>query len=211
MSLTMIEVKDIFDNSQLFCRKIEFKGIDKKPETILFRLLSTNDFGKVLEFFNNLSEETRRFATYPSYDELCANQFCEDVGRQDIVRFIALNESSQIVGIFELNFTLSQFDIDRFRSYGIELNSETDVQLAPCLRDDYQNGGLATELIRQTVEFLKILKKRRVIAWAGVLTDNHRALRFYEKNHFQIFHRSFIAEDGYECFDGILDLICFSN
>ena len=50
----------------------------------------------------------------------------------------------------------------------------------------------------------KRLGKIQMILWAGVLVDNEQAIRFYKKNNFQIFPDKYIAEDGYECYDGSL-------
>jgi RimJ/RimL family protein N-acetyltransferase len=48
--------------------------------------------------------------------------------------------------------------------------------------------------------------KRRMILWGGVLADNHRAIRYYEKNGFRLLGR-FHNEEGLECRDGILTLL----
>ncbi|CAF2791105.1 unnamed protein product [Rotaria sp. Silwood2] len=176
------------------------------PEKIIFRPLSHNDISALQQFFDCLSERTRRFATYPSYDLQCAQQFCDEIDGDDILRMVAITENGKIIAIYEFNFHLVEFDIQRYRKYGVELSQDSDVQFAPCIIDEYQNQHLGTKLLHLMIDLAKRLGKKRILAWAGVLTDNEQGIRFYEKNNFQVFREKYIAEDGYECYDGILQL-----
>jgi RimJ/RimL family protein N-acetyltransferase len=175
-------------------------------EEILFRPLSHDDVLALQEFFECLSETTRLFATYPSYDLQCAQQFCFEINRYDKLRMVATIPNGKIIAIFEFNLSLVEFDINRYRKYGVELNDDSDIQLAPCIMDEYQNQHLGTELLHLMIDLAKRLNKKRMILWAGVMTHNKQAIRFYEKNNFKVFQEKFVAEDGYECYDGILQL-----
>jgi RimJ/RimL family protein N-acetyltransferase len=119
---------------------------------------------------------------------------------------VATVENEKIIAVFEFNLNLKEFDINRYRKYGVELNNDSDVQFAPCIADEYQNQHLGTKILHLMIDLAKRLGKKRMILWAGVLTDNTQAIRFYEKNNFQIFQEKYVAEDGYECYDGILQL-----
>ena len=178
-----------------------------KEEQILFRPLAPHDSSALLQFFDSLSETTRRFATYPSYDLECAQQFCDDIGQEDVFRMVAINSDKKTIAVFELSFTLDDSDIERYEGHNIELSHTGDVQFAPCVNDEYQNYHVGTQLLELSTALAKRLGKKRMILWGGVLTDNKQAIRFYEKNHFHMFQKTFIAEDGYECYDGILQLL----
>lgn len=175
-------------------------------EEILFRPLLHDDIFALQEFFECLSEKTRRFATYPSYDLQCAQQFCYEIDQHNTLRMVATVANGKIVAVLEFNLSLKEFDIDRYRKYGVELNNDSDIQFAPCIVDEYQNQNLGTKLLHLMIDLARRLNKKRIILWAGVLTDNKQAIRFYEKNNFQIFQEKYVAEDGYECYDGILQL-----
>lgn len=201
----LLTVDEIVQNSAQFTQR--FNLIKKESsEEILFRPLQYNDLYALQEFFESLSEETRKFATYPSYDLQCAQQFCDEINRDDILRMVAIGVNEKIIAVFEFNLSLKEFDINRYRKYDIELNNNSDIQLAPCIVDEYQNQHLGTKLLHLMIDLAKQLGKKRMILWAGVLIDNKQAIRFYEKNNFQIFQEKYIAEDGYECYDGILHL-----
>ena len=175
-------------------------------ETIVFRPLLHQDIHALHKFLESLSESTRRFATYPSYDLECAQEFCDEIDQNNILRMIATTLDGKIIALFEFSFDFVEFDIKRYRTYGVKLDPELDIQFAPCITDEYQNQRLGTKLLRLMSDLAKRLGKTRMIAWAGVLIDNEPAIRFYEKNNFQIFREKYTAEDGYECYDGILQL-----
>ena len=88
----------------------------------------------------------------------------------------------------------------------IELDGETDIQFAPCVADEYQNKRLGSKLLRLMADLVRRLGKKRILLWSGVLVDNEQAIHFYRRNHFHMFAEKYIAEDGYECYDGILSL-----
>ena len=88
----------------------------------------------------------------------------------------------------------------------MELNSQSDTQFAFGIVDEYQNQQLGTKLLQLVIPLAHRFGKKPMILWGGVLTDNKKAIRFYEKNNFQVFREKFTEEDGYECFDGILNL-----
>jgi ribosomal protein S18 acetylase RimI-like enzyme len=178
----------------------------ESSEEILFRRLLHDDVYTLQEFFKCLSEKTRRFGTCHSDDLQCAQQFCDDINQYDKLRMVAIATNGKMIAIFEFNLILEEFDINRYCKYGVELNSDSDIQLAACIADEYQNQRLGTKLLHLMIDLAKRLNKKRIILWAGVLTDNKQAIRFYEKNNFQIFQEKYIAEDGYECYDGILQL-----
>ena len=201
----ILTIEQIVSNSAQFTQYFNLiKGT--QSEEITFRPLQHTDVSSLQQFLENLSEVTRRFATYPSYDLQCAQQFCDDIDHYEILRMIATVGNNQIIAVFEFNVDLEEFDIHRYRKYGVELNDETDIQFAPCIADEYQNRNLGSRLLHLMIDLAKQLGKKRMILWAGVLTDNQQAIRFYEKNHFHVFQEKYLAQDGYDCYDAILQL-----
>jgi ribosomal protein S18 acetylase RimI-like enzyme len=55
------------------------------------------------------------------------------------------------------------------------------------------------------VDIAKRFGKKRIILWGGVLSDNARAIRFYEKHGF-FRVGSFASQDGEQCLDMMLRL-----
>jgi diamine N-acetyltransferase len=202
----IITIDQIIQNPTKFTEYFDLiQGESSK--TIVFRPLQYTDIPALEIFLENLSETTRRFATYPSYDIQCAQQFCNEIDRYEIFRMIATVSNEKIIAIFEFNLHLDEFDINRYRRYGIELTDDTDIQFAPCIADEYQNQNLGSKLLYFMIDLAKRLGKERMILWAGVLIDNQQAIRFYRKNSFQIFEEKYLAQDGYECYDAILRFV----
>lgn len=201
----VLTVDQIVQNPSLVTQRFNLIKTASSEE-ILFRPLRHDDVDALQKFFECLSESTRRFATYPSYDLPCAQQFCDEINEHNNLRMVATVPNGKIIALFEFNLSLEEFNINRYRKYGVELHSDRDIQFAPCIVDEYQNQHLGTKILHLMIDLAKRLGKKRMIFWAGVLIDNKQAIRFYEKNNFQIFQEKYIAEDGYECYDGILQL-----
>lgn len=200
-----LTIDQIMKNPKLVTEQFHLNDLED-DEKLLCRPLYLNDVDALLIFFDCLSPSTRRFATYPSYDRSCAEQFCQEINDPGKLRMTVMNSNDKIVALFEFNFIVTDFDIQRYRQYQIELDAETDVQLAPCVADDYQNKHLGSKVLNLMVDLIKKLGKKRIILWSGVLSDNERAIRFYRRNHFHMFSEKYIADDGFECYDGILQL-----
>jgi len=96
-------------------------------------------------------------------------------------------------------FDIVKGDIERYRGYGIELDNDTVCRLSPCIADDYQSQGLGLLVTPDDyqsqglgllvtphkVDVAHRFGQKSIILLGGVLTKNHRAIRFYEKNGFQ--------------------------
>jgi hypothetical protein len=163
MELTnQVTVDQIRQNSTQFTQRFNLIN-NEHSEEILFRPLRQNDIDALQKFFESLSEETRKFATYPSYDLQCAQRFCDEINQHDVLRMIATADNEKIVAIFEFNLSLEEFDINRHRKYGVELNNDDDIQFAPCIADEYQNRNLGTKLLHLMIDLAKRLGKKRII------------------------------------------------
>ncbi|CAF1373700.1 unnamed protein product [Rotaria sordida] len=108
--------------------------------------------------------------------------------------------------------TYPSYDLQCAQTYYNEINQNETLQMVAITENGKIialfkfNFHLVEFDIKRYRKYAKRLGKKRIIAWAGVLIDNEQAIRFYEKNNFQISREKYIAEDGYECYDGILQL-----
>lgn len=183
---------------------VAWKFLDQSGKEVIFRPLMADDVDRLAGFLARLSSETRRFSTYDGYDKAVARDFCDAIARYDKFRMVAV-VNEWVVALFEFAFWISDSDKDRFHSYGIDLNDTTDVKFGPCIADDDQNHGLGTQLMQRMASIARLFGKYRIILWGGVLSDNTRAIRYYEKNGFQMLG-AFTNASGLASLDGILTL-----
>ncbi|MEU1722676.1 GNAT family N-acetyltransferase [Nonomuraea sp. NPDC005692] len=76
---------------------------------------------------------------------------------------------------------------------------------AATLADDHQGRGVGTQIFPLIADIARHFGRTRIILFGGVLVDNPRAVRYYEKHGFQLVG-SFTGSDGAQSFDMILDL-----
>lgn len=191
-------------------RPLDFTTSHPLPsgETLLLCPLLPDDGEKLARFLADLSAESRRLSTFAGYDRAAADELCHAIARYDKLR-LAVVASSQpdtpIVGLFEYSFDLTAGDTSRYTKHHIPLSPATDCRFGPTLADAWQNRGVGSRLLPAVWDFARRFGRSRVILWGGVLADNSRAIRFYEKNGFQHAGR-FVNGDGEECCDMILHL-----
>ncbi|CAL9336347.1 hypothetical protein SUDANB15_00169 [Streptomyces sp. enrichment culture] len=172
---------------------------------VVFRPLTSADAAHLAAFFEGLSAESRRLSTFDGYDLGAARELCDAIARYDKLRLV-LEEvpSGRVVGLLELSLDLHPSDIARYRRAGIQLTA-TDCRFGPTLADDYQGRGVGTQVFPLVADVARRFGKKRIILWGGVLTDNPRAIRYYEKQAFRTVG-SFTGADGTQALDMILDL-----
>ena len=112
-----ITIDQIINHPSLVTKRFSL-GESASDEELLCRPLTVDDADALLTFFERLSPATRRFATYPSYDRHCAEQFCEETKDPSKLRMAVTNSNDDIIALFEFNCTLTDFDIQRYRQYG---------------------------------------------------------------------------------------------
>lgn len=178
----------------------------KDNSIIIVRPLEAKDINELAEFLKGLSLKTRRFCTYDGYDLKTAQEFCDAISRYDKLRFVAsLKDHKQIISLFEFSFDVPEGDKKRYLNYKIQLNSENDCRLGPCIADNYQNRGLGSLIFPHMIEVAKQFRQKRIILWGGVLSDNQRAIHYYEKLGFEYLGK-YINDKNDECVDMILNL-----
>nr|WP_203593048.1 GNAT family N-acetyltransferase [Streptomyces sp. SID9124] len=171
---------------------------------LVFRPLAHADADGLAGFLAALSPETRRLSTFPGYDLATAQELCDAIARYDKLRLVlAEAPSGRIVGLLEFSLDLHPADVERYRAAGVHL-SATDCRFGATLADDYQGRGLGTRVFPLVADVARRFGKKRMILWGGVVADNARAIRYYEKNGFH--HTgSFTGADGVRALDMILD------
>ncbi|MEW2354268.1 GNAT family N-acetyltransferase [Spirillospora sp. NPDC029432] len=172
----------------------------------VLRPLTHADTERLAGFLRGLSAESRRFSTFDGYDLAAARELCAAIARYDKLRLV-LEESASggIAGLFEFSLAITAGDIARYRAAGVRVTETTDCRFGPTLADAYQGRGVGTVAFPSLTEVVRRLGRTRIILWGGVLADNVRAIRFYEKNGFQHVG-SFTGPDGSRSLDMILDL-----
>lgn len=173
---------------------------------VCIRPLAHQDAAALGIFLGSLSPQTRYFSLFPSYDLATGQMLCDAINRYDKLRFVVeLPASQEIIGLLEFSFGLPDGDITRYRAYGVQLDALTDCRFGPTLADAYQSQGLGSSVFPMMVDVARNFGKQRIILWGGVLADNPRAIRFYEKQGFHTVG-SFVHEDGALTLDMLLAL-----
>jgi RimJ/RimL family protein N-acetyltransferase len=177
----------------------------------VLRPLTHADAERLSEFLQGLSPESRRLSTFDGYDLAAAREMCDAIARYDKLRLVLEDvPSSRIVGLLELSLALTPEDIARYREAGFRLTETTDCRFGPTLADTYQGRGVGTLVFPLITEVVQRLGRTRIILWGGVLVDNARAIRFYEKNGFRLIGL-FAGADGSPSLDMMLDLHSVSD
>jgi diamine N-acetyltransferase len=194
-----VSLADIAANPRQFTTTFRLASL----EEIVFRPLEPADVEKLAEFLTHLSPETRIFSIFPGYDRSAALELCDAINRYDKLRFV-LEAGETIIGLMEFSLDVTENDRERFQTYGVEL-SAADARFGPTLADAYQDQGIGSRSLPCVLDIARQLGKQRLILWGGVLANNHRAIRYYEKNGF-IRLGEFTASDRKLCLDMLLSL-----
>ena len=168
----------------------------KNNEVFEFRLLKTGD-GKVLgEFFENLSAETRsKFGPHPLTREFAENTLCKNIPESKVLRFVVSSEQ-KMVGYFIVDFNEFEHEKSRYNSYQINLDHSLDPVFAPCIADDYQSLGIASQAMRALIDKLKELNVRSLVLLGGTQEPNYLARHFYKKFGFKEQGEFYTAYNG---------------
>ncbi|MCC6457086.1 MAG: GNAT family N-acetyltransferase [Caldilineaceae bacterium] len=170
------------------------------------RPLQFDDVDGLTTFLSGLSPQTRRFSLFPSYDRKGAQGLCEAINRYDKLRFVVeLSPSKVLIGLFEFSFGIPEGDLQRFARYGVHLDEDNDCRFGPTLADAYQDQRIGSIAFPHLVDVATRFGKKRIILWGGVLGDNARAIRFYEKQGFRQ-TGTFVDHEGLQVCDMILRL-----
>ncbi|MFF3173570.1 GNAT family N-acetyltransferase [Streptomyces sp. NPDC057900] len=171
---------------------------------VAFRPLTHGDADDLAAFLDGLSAASKRLVTFDGYDLAAARELCDAIARYDKLRLVLSEATGRIVGLLELSLDLHPSDIARYRKAGVSLTA-ADCRFGVTLADDYQGKGVGTQVFPLIADVARRFGKKRIILWGGVLADNPRAIRYYEKQGFRTVG-SFTEADGARALDMILDL-----
>lgn len=158
----------------------------KSDASILLKKLQEQDFYLLFQYLDHLSPETkRRFGPHPfDLDSITAFYKTADLHWG----YIGLDQATnQIIAYAIVKLGFLQHDAERLKSYGLILSQQTDCTFAPSIADDWQGQGIGNELLSFIINDLQHHSKiKRIILWGGVQADNIKAVKFYQKNGFEI-------------------------
>ncbi len=149
---------------------------------ITCRPWQASDLPNLLSYLLHLSEITRnRFGPHPYTLEALEQLY----HHPDYRGFIIIeNNSTFIIGYAIVKLGYLEHDLPRLLSYNFQPDHNTDATYAPSLADDWQGKGIGKLLWSTVKEYLQQLKRKRVILWGGVQTNNTIAVKYYQKNNF---------------------------
>jgi len=157
----------------------------KNHEKIVLRPILKTDVGSFGKFLEGLKEQTRsKFGPHPLTMEE-ARSICNNINYSETLRILAINANQEIIGYMILSFVLRDSQIMRYQNYNIALVNHKDACIAPVVRDDYQNKGVGSILLNETIKLSRSLGIRYLILWQGVQATNERAVHYYEKFGFE--------------------------
>lgn len=171
---------------------------------LVLRPLEAGDGTDLAVFFEALSPQSRRYGGVFGDTAVLALEHCQAIGRYDKLRLVICAPGQRIVGLLELSFDVVATDVERFRGYGIDLGP-ADGRFGLCLADDLHGTGAAALASTATFDVARAFGPTRLILWGGVLDDNVRARRFYERLGFTELG-SWREPTGHLVHDGLIDL-----
>jgi len=177
--------------------KITFEKVTKDPlliasthflkgeERVFFRPLVNSDTSVFGDFLENLQEKTRaRFGPHPlTVDE--ARNICNSLNYSEMIRMILINMNQEIIGYMILSFLLRESQLLRYQNYKISVIQGRDACIAPVVADRYQNKGVGSIMLKETIKIAKSFGVEYLILWQGVQLSNLRAIHYYEKFGFK--------------------------
>ena len=162
------------------------------PATL--RPLRPDDKTSLGAFFEACGETTSRFYSIPEDRAQLAISHCEAIARYDKLRLVLELVNGELAALFEYSTDLVDGDVERYRTYGLELIPSSDIRYGLCVRDDQQGRGVASAVHPKVMRVARGLGADRVILWGGVMASNRAGLRFYRKHGFR--EAGFFKEPG---------------
>lgn len=157
--------------------------ITQDQSAFILRTLSAQDSPALAEYFERLSDESRkRFQPHPLTREHAA--YLTALAHDTATRFV-LFSGDRIIGYFILESEMSVHEAARYAAHGIELTSEHDILFAPSILDEYQNHGLASLVMPKLLDWARERHAKSLVLMGGTQETNRRAIAFYEKFGFQ--------------------------
>lgn len=175
---------------------------------VTFRPLTADDAGILGQYFQSLSQDTRRRFAPHAFDQVTADHLCAAIDYADTLTMIATVQDGpeeRVVAYFICVLGVAAVERARYAQAGITLDPDTDCTVAPSVADAYQDRGLGSSLMSHLIQVARELGRRRVVLMGGVQATNHRAVHYYQKHGFQEVN-TFEGPPGAYNHDMVLDL-----
>lgn len=156
----------------------------KTEKTIRIRKLQSTDLEHLSYYLQNLSEESKkRFGPHPfDLPSIIAFYQAPNLHQAYIAETL---DTHEIIAYSIIKFGILKADYERYLSYGIELNNQTDCEFAPSVADAWQSCGIGNSMFQFVLEELKRTETQRIVLWGGVQATNEKAIKYYQKHGFQ--------------------------
>ncbi len=162
------------------------KIITKDNRQVHLEKLNFNDLNNLVEYLNNLSNETKKRFGPHQFDMLSIVDFY-NYSDKNIGYVAKAIETNKIVAYSIIKVGYLDGDFNRFQEYGINLDPKKDCAFAPSVADLWQSCGIGNYLFQFILSDIKNLEINRIVLWGGVQADNERAINYYRKNGFKQF------------------------
>ena len=156
----------------------------KNGREVCLRQLHPGDFDNLYDYLQNLSANTKhRFAPH-EFDKQSILDLYKNPN--EYLGYVAVDVlTNQIVAYSILKMGWLAHDLDRLQSYGLVPDAHSDCTFAPSVADQWQSCGVGNALFSLICSDLKARGIKQIILWAGVDSDNQKAINFYIKNGFR--------------------------
>lgn len=155
-------------------------------QAAVIRPLRAEDVEALTAFFLGLSEKSRSTYEPHPFDRQTAERLCASIDNDVTIRFLCVLRDGapdmEIVGYMILSRDISAKDQARL---GDRLDRSVSACLAPVIADTYQSQSLGTRMARHVLDSARAIGLRQVVLMGGVLADNPRARRLYERMGFR--------------------------
>jgi len=153
---------------------------------VVLRPLGEGDVHLLGDLFCGLSEQTRSMYGPHPFNRETAAKLCAAVGDERTVRFVAVlgegTPEAEMIAYMILSREIWPNDRKR---YGATVPWDTTACLAPVVADAYQGQGLGSVMGEHVLACARTLGLSHVILMGGVLDENPRAKRLYQKLGFK--------------------------
>ena len=152
-------------------------------KAVVLSKLVANDLGPLFYYLQQLSDETKKRFGPHAFDQQSINGFYT---KEELnIGYLAKEfETGKIIAYAIIRVGYLAEDGKRLQSCNIIPNSLTDCTFAPSVADAWQSCGIGNALFRYILNDLKATVFKRIILWAGVQSDNKKAVNYYLKNGF---------------------------
>ena len=157
--------------------------LTKQNKPVTLRQLSGNDLDRLLAYLHQLSPATvRRFQPHSFHKDEVINFY----HHPEHEAWVAVDPSSEtIIAYTVLKKGYLHHDYPRLQQYGVDISYDHCYTIAPSVTDEWQSTGVGQLLFNNVIAEMKNRDVKQLILWGGVQTDNHKAVRFYQKNGFR--------------------------